>query len=402
MKMKKLFAILLMMPVIFLSGCWSSREINTLAINIAMGIDKSENGYLLTMQILNAKAIAAKNPTMVSPVVLYSEEGQNLEETMRRMSTKSGRIMYNSHLRIVVINEDIAKEGIKKILDFFARLHEFRTDFYFIVTRGTTAEKVLSILPPLQQIPGIKLYDSLKNSEQTWAPTKSIRIVELVNNIVADGKNPVLTGVAVIEEFSDNKMPTNSLESLQGSKVANRAKYFGLGAFKEDKLVGWLNEDESKGYNYITGHIKSTVGYANYGNKVKITFEATNAKSAMKASLVDGSKPAIDVEIKVKQNVGAVEGEFDVSREENKKILNEIGEKKIKSFCVKALNRAQNELKTDIFGFGEAIHRKYPKLWKEIKDDWNNEFAVLPVKITVKVKTNQLGQITKPFFMKEK
>lgn len=66
------------------------------------------------------------------------------------------------------------------------------------------------------------------------------------------------------------------------------------------------------------------------------------------------------------------------------------------------MNKAQKDLETDIFGFGEVIHRKYPELWEKIKENWNNEFADLPVNITVKVKTNHLGQITKPFFIKEK
>ncbi len=38
----------------------------------------------------------------------------------------------------------------------------------------------------------------------------------------------------------------------------------------------------------------------------------------------------------------------------------------------------------------------------KIKDDWNNEFANLPVNISVKFETKNLGQIGKSFFIKEK
>jgi spore germination protein KC len=298
---------------------------------------------------------------------------------------------------MIVFGEDAAKEGIQDVLDFFARDHEFRTDFYFIVAKETTANNVLSILTPLDSIPGIEMYDSLKASERVWAPTKSVRIIELVNSIIADGENPVLTGV----EITGGSANSSSTDALKQSDQIKKLKYTHLGAFKNDKLVGWLNEDESKGYNYICGNIKSTVGHSNYGDKVKITFEVKNAKSEMKASFVNG-KPVIDVEINVKQNVGAVEGEFDVSIEENKKILNKIAEKKIKLLCEKVVKKAQNDLKIDIFGFGEVIHRKYPRLWEEIKDDWDNEFEDLRVNIIVKFETKQLGQITKSFFIKEK
>ena len=52
--------------------------------------------------------------------------------------------------------------------------------------------EILSILTPIETIPGIDMYNSLKMSDEGWAPVKSIRIIELVNSIIADGINPVL------------------------------------------------------------------------------------------------------------------------------------------------------------------------------------------------------------------
>lgn len=397
MKFKKLLAIFIILQIIFLTGCWSSRELNSLAIAVCIGIDKVESGYSLSVQVINPKTIASQKPTSETPVIIYSETGNDIFEMLRKLTTQCPRKIYASHLRMVIFGEEVAKEGVQDFIDFLARDHEFRTDFYFVVAKGTTANKILSTLTQLESIPAMDIYESLKVSEKNWAPTKAIRIIELVNSILADGKNPVLSGI----EFTEGAANSNSTDALKQSNSIKKLTYTSLGAFKKDKLVGWLNENESKAYNYILGNIKSTAGYANYGDKVKITFEVITAKSKMKASLING-KPAIDVEIELKQNVGAVEGEFDVSKEENKTILNKLSEKKVKLICEKVVNKAQNEYKTDIFGFGEVIRRKYPKLWKKIKADWDNEFAKLPVNITVKAETKQLGQITKPFFIKEK
>lgn len=401
MKLKRLLVLLIILPAFSLTGCWSSHEVNTLAIAIGIGIDRTKNGYLVTMQILNSKAIASKKGTEESPVIVFAEEGKDFNEIMRRVTTKTPRRIVNSHLRMVVFGEAVAKDGIKDILDYFARGHEFRTDFFFVVAKGTTANKILSILTPFETVPGIKMYESLKTSEDLWAPTKSIRIIELINSILADGNNPVLTGVDISNEITDSNMPTTSTDALKESQIRSRTNYFGLGVFNKDKLVGWLNENESKGYNYITGNIKSTVGYAEYGKNIKITYEVTSETSKMKASLVDG-KPIMNVEIKLITNISAVEGEFDVSKKENEKVLSELASQKTKLMCEKTVAKAQNELRTDIFGFGEAIHRAYPKVWRTMKDNWNNEFTNLPVIITVDVKINQLGQITTPLFIKEK
>ena len=397
MKLKRLLFILIILSTIFLTGCWSSREINTLAIAVCIGIDKTENGYLVTEQVLNPRAIASKKATAESPVVIYTAEGNDLAEIVRRFTTQSSRILYNTDLRMVVFGEDVAKDGIQNILDYFLRNYEYRTDFYFVIAKNSTANEVLGILTPIETVPGFSMYISLKMSEEKWAAMKSIRIIELVNSIIADGDNPVLTGI----EISQDEISPKSTDILKQSGEYKKLKYTGLGAFKKDKLAGWLDEDESKGYNYITDNVKNTIEHAGYDSKVRITYEIINAKSRTKVYFLE-NKPAIEVKIKIKCNIVIVEGEFDVSAEENKQVLNELLASKVKLLCEKALNKAQKELKTDIFGFGEAIHRKYPKTWEKLKDDWNDKFTDLPVNITVEAETNQLGQITKPLFMKEK
>ena len=397
MKLKRLLFILIILSTIFLTGCWSSREINTLAIAVCIGIDKTENGYLVTEQVLNPRAIASKKATAESPVVIYTAEGDDLAEIVRRFTTQSSRVLYNADLRMVVFGEDVAKDGIQNILDYFLRNYEYRTDFYFVIAKNSTANEVLGILTPIESVPGFSMYISLKMSEEKWAAMKSIRIIELVNSIIADGDNPVLTGI----EISQDEISPKSTDILKQSGKYKKLKYTGLGAFNKDKLVGWLDEDESKGYNYITDNVKNTSEHADYDSKVKITYEIINAKSRTKVYFLE-NKPAIEVKIKTKCNIEIVEGEFDVSAEENKQVLNELLASKVKLLCEKALNKAQKELKTDIFGFGEAIHRKYPKAWEKLKDDWNDKFTDLPVNITVEAETKQLGQITKPLFMKEK
>lgn len=381
--------------IFIITGCWSSRELNTLATSICTGIDKTENGYRVTQQILNPKTIAAKKPTNEAPVIIYSEEGKDIFSALRKITTISPRKIYYSHLRMVVIGEAAARDGLDDIIDYFTRDHEFRTDFFFVVAKNTTAYELLHVLTPFETVPGIEMYDSLKASQKVWAPTKSVKIIELINSLTSEGKNPVLTGVEIPKDNTD----IDSIDNLKKSNPSSKLSIKGLGAFKKDKLVGWLNEDESKGYNYITDNVKNTVGHMEYGEKISISFEVTSAKSKITANLID-NKPAINVKIDVLQNIGEVDSQFDVSTEESKKTINALSEETIARFCDQAVNKAQTELETDIFGFGEAIHKKYPELWSGLKEDWNSEFVDLPVKISVDVETKKIGQLTKPYFLK--
>jgi spore germination protein KC len=112
-------------------------------------------------------------------------------------------------------------------------------------------------------------------------------------------------------------------------------------------------------------------------------------------------KPSILVQIKAVANIAAIDGVMDISADENKKFIARLLEKRLNNLCGSALQKAQGTLCSDIFGFGEAIHRKYPELWKELKSDWSRGFPDLPVDFEITVEINQLGQIKKPMFRKE-
>jgi len=396
MKLNRLLLIILVCQILLLSGCWSSHEVNTLGITVCIGIDKTENGYLVSMQILNPATIASDKSARESPIVIYSVEVSNMAEVTGKIMLQLSRKINNAHLRLVVFGEDVAKEGIENILDYLARNHEFRTDYYFAVAKNSTAKEILGILTPIETVPGVDMYNSIKISEEEWASLKSMRIIELINSIMADGKNPVLTG---IEIEKNNKIDSNTTAVLERTDGYSLLKLSDSGAFNKDKLIGWLDENESKGYNYITGNVKRTLEGAQI-DEAKITSTIMKAKSDTKVHLSE-NEPSIEVKIKIEQNIASIEGKFEISSKEQKRLLDEMFAVEIKSLCEKALNKAQKELKTDIFGFGETIHRKYPKMWKKMKDNWDDIFPNLPVNITVEVDTKQLGGIGKPLFMKE-
>ena len=104
--------------------------------------------------------------------------------------------------------------------------------------------------------------------------------------------------------------------------------------------------------------------------------EVTRSKSKMKAYIVN-EKPAITVTIEIKANIAAVEGNLDITKEENLQKIATLGAEKTTNVCYKALRKAQVEFGSDIFGFGGVIHRAYPKLWKTLKVNWNDNFKSL-------------------------
>ncbi|WJH35152.1 Ger(x)C family spore germination protein [Paenibacillus sp. CC-CFT747] len=331
-----------------------------------------------------------KNGSGRAPVVTYRTDGRTVLEAIRRMTTEAPRKIYGAHLRAIVFGESLAKEGIAQALDLLFRDQEVRGDFYIVITKGVSVQTVLQTMTTLEPIPANDLFTSLEMSEKVWAATGSITLDDLVSDVVSKGKEPVLTGVQVRGNREKGIKKENTEQAHSDAILA----YSGMAAFRRDKLVGWLNESESKGYNYSQGKVRSTLVTVSCpsGGKTKdnIGIELVGTKRKLKARMENG-RPVIDLAIKGDAIVAESGCEADLSKLETLATLEQETEKDINEKIVKALTRAR-KLHTDIFGFGEAIHRSHPAYWKGVKDQWEKEFPELPVRVKVDITIKRTGE----------
>ncbi|RAP75841.1 Ger(x)C family spore germination protein [Paenibacillus montanisoli] len=386
-----LSVLILMLP---LTGCWDRREMNELAISLGMGIDRVGKKYVVTVQVVNPSQIAGQkgSGSNESPVRTYTAEGPTVYEAIRKMTIASPRKIYAAHLRVLIFGEGMARQGIGKSIDLLSRDYELRTDFFLLVARGTTAAHALNILTPLERIPANKLYRSIETSEKAWAPVTTVTLDEFVNDIVSKGKNPVISGI----RLTGTEDGGSSTDNIKTTRPAIQLENNGLAVFRKDKLVGWLSEMESKGYNYIINNVTSTVGHVSCPNGGNLALEVVRADSKMKGTVKEG-RPHLSVELRVEENVGEVECSIDLTKVRSIQELEKRAEERLTRIIRRSLDAGQKKYKSDFFGFGNAVHRSNPGYWKAVQKDWDERFedAVIDVKVNVKIK--RTGTVTNSF-----
>ncbi|WP_255600847.1 hypothetical protein [Lysinibacillus sp. K60] len=68
----KVSFILLLSVLLLLGGCWNKRELNELAIVTAVGVDKSDELFEISVQIVNPSQVASNKATGIQvPVFTY-------------------------------------------------------------------------------------------------------------------------------------------------------------------------------------------------------------------------------------------------------------------------------------------------------------------------------------------
>jgi hypothetical protein len=100
---------------------------------------------------------------------------------------------------MVILSEEIAREGIADFVDYFLRTG---IPFRFLLChcqRGFN-HGASDTLTPIEVIPGVDMFNKLKMSQENWAPTTAIQIVELANALSAEGLAPVINAVELAGE----------------------------------------------------------------------------------------------------------------------------------------------------------------------------------------------------------
>ncbi|MFY0518624.1 Ger(x)C family spore germination protein [Lysinibacillus sp. UGB7] len=387
--MKKFLILFLLISLSFLlSSCWGKRELNELAIVVAVGVDKIDDGYEVSVQIVNPSEVSSTKPSSgQSPVITYSAKGASVFEAVRKMTTITPRKAYFAHLQVLVIGETLATEGINQTLDLLSRDQEIRNNFDVIVSHQASAKDVLNVLTAIEKIPANKIISSLSGSEKAWGSTLSVTVDDLTNALNRIGKSTVLPAI----EIQGDKQLGIDKTNVERIKTPVILKYVGLVVLKQDKLIGLLTEEESRSFNFLNNKIKSTVEIISCPKEGKLTTEITKSTAKMTGKFDKGT-PKIEIGITIDQNVGEVRCNINLNN--NIEYINKKTAELIKARIEQTLKTIQKSYQLDILGFGEVLYREDHKAWKKIKDEWPTIFPDIAVNVDVKVNTSGLGTMS--------
>lgn len=387
--------------ILFLSGCWSKKELTDIAIVSALGIDTDDDGkFIGTFQFVNpgnvASGLQGGGGGQTTSVNVYTAEGDNLVDLSRSGTTEVSRRLYYSHTNLVVIGEKLAREiGIKTILEGLDRDNEFRSTTTVVIARDAKAENIVKVLTPIDKIPSNKVLKTLEFTEQFWGENINVDLQEVMENVIASGKEPMISGFIVKGDPKNG----SKQENIQSADPEVSLEASGIGIFKGSKLLDWLDGNEARGTMFIVNKIQATSVSIDWEDREKaIAFELNKNKTNIKVE--DGAGfPIIVLDVKAEGDIGEAAVPVDIENTETLRKIEKKVEDEIKSEMESAIEKVKGK-RSDIFGFGQEVYRSNPKVWERLKEDWNDtHFPELTVKIKVAVQVKRTGTRTNPYLV---
>jgi spore germination protein KC len=398
---KKIFiTILMIMFSITLVGCWDIKYLDDLSIVIAMGMDKGEGHEIqVAVQVVNPAEVSTGGGKSggggKSTVTTYSETGQTIFEAVRKIANKTSRKLYFSHNQVLVIGEKLAREGVSPLFEFIERDPEVRTDFYVVVAKGARASDVLKITTPIEKIPGTQIHETVENAEKSLGTSYGVSVKDIIENIGSEKKQFAVGSIEIVGDLKKG----DSKQNVEKITPLTILKLNGMAVFKDEKLVDFFDPKKSRGIAWTQDKIKNTVINVPCKNEGNVAIEVIHSSTRMKAKFQQG-QPSIMIRLNQEANIGeTLCPDIDISDKETFTQLGKETEEQIKKEILGAVKKAQ-KLKTDIFGFADAVYKANPAYWKKNKTNWNDLFSKIPVQIEVDTEIRREGTRNKSYFRK--
>ncbi|MEH7609923.1 Ger(x)C family spore germination protein [Gottfriedia acidiceleris] len=391
--MKRKCMILILITSLLLVSCSNYKELNSVSIVVAMGVDyiPKDNQYNMVLQIINPSAIASVTGSIGTPVIALEQKGRTISEAARNITKSVSRSNIYSHVALVVIGEKLAKEKtLNYIFDVFERDSKIRVNIPVVIARNDSVYHVMNNLPALDKLPAKSIIGKIKNTSSLLGENQEIQMRQVISALSSSGREPVVNG-AILENETKTSETLDNFSSVKSSYN----KIEGLGVIKKGRLVGWLDGPPAKSVQIIDNAIKETNVQIKCSKTEFDSMEITRLKTDTKIKM-KGKTPIIHIKVKAIAIIDEVlcNDNFDQAKTLKKYEL--LSEKAVKQTLEEGIKKAQG-YGADIFGFGDKLHLSDPKVFKKYEKNWNDQFQKAKVKIDVDVQINNVGMRKKAY-----
>jgi len=383
MKLKILIILVLSISMIVLSGCWNYRDIENMDIvtGMAIDIDKKTGNYILTIEIVNQQSSEEKADKSTGLKSIFVEsEGSTIFDAIRNAIIKVGNKPFYGHCKVVIVSQDIARKGIIPAIDFVFRGAEVRHDLWLLISLDNTAGEILKEANLSGGIVSFYLNDTLNSVKHvsTYIADDLLEFVKALNVKTTSVLAPAVRTAA----YNDRIVP-----EINGS-----------GVFKHDKLVYFLNGDESKTALLIRNELNGGILPINEnatGDNIKISLEILNSEVKLTPNIVN-NRIVMQISAEIDVSMAELQGSEDYINKDIREVLKKDMGNLLAGKINDLVKKTQNNFSTDIFNFSGTIQRKMPDYWKIIEPNWDEYYENIKVRPNIKIEILYTGVLQKP------
>lgn len=407
----RLIGITLILAVAALAaGCYGAMETESVAFVLVVGTDKTADGRIkATYQMAVPREIAGGGGGGGGEEgggnwVINSIVADSPAESRMLLNASMSRYPNISHCTVFIYSEELAREGLWSFLSYNFRSRDLRETTFLIIVPGS-AEEYIKRNQPKYTTTVSRFYESFLLSGSLGHYFFPATMHDFRDRLKNDGGSPYATYSAINPKTGEArpagpKTPEQKSEPYVAGGVPrtgteNVVEFLGLAVFRGDKMVGVLNNEETRAVAILGGKYNgSYVGLVDPLKPGK-DYVAVNVRGAGKpkitAALSDGGA-VFDVKVKIHADILGITSGINYEAPEYRPLLEEHIANMVKGQIDFMIKHTQ-ELGTDPVGFGLYLRPKFANTKVLDQTDLTTLYQSANIRVSVDVVVRRPGMI---------
>ncbi|MGE7664936.1 Ger(x)C family spore germination protein [Ureibacillus composti] len=367
--------ILIFCCTVLLIGCSEERILERLSLPTLIGYDVNEENT----EITTTAVIRQVSPEFESRIEIQSATAKTSKGTRIDTNLKTSRKLLAGQLRVILLSETLAKNGIEGALHTTMMNSEISTSVYLAVVEGDTKDLIEYQYPSIKDI-GQHVFSLIDQNVE-----ERLTISSTVHEVARDQYSPYKNTVIPIIKRQDESIMIKDVGLFHNGKLAGKLPskdVFYILLARRDVKHGTLelllpqdgfDIDDSKQELQI--------------DKLPIAIDSLESKRSIK--IVNADTPEFDITIKADCRLLEIHRSVEISKMEDLKKIEKAVNKEIKKELERVIKYGQ-EVGSDVFGFGDYYftHTRNPHITEE---EWAEKFKNMKVNIKTDIRVLRNG-----------
>lgn len=366
-----------LLPLFLFSGC-NVTQLHERMIVQGIGVDYTEGSYVVTMHVFDAVSAGQGSEGGTDEVQVLTAQGDSVLDAFTSITRQAGHEPLYSQNLVLILGEEVAKEGLEQVLDFFIRYYEARPDVNMFVARGLAAD-ILNSEADGKRIQAAQIED-LSQANGLYAVPSSSTVMHVAAALESETASP---NIAVLKKA---KIGENDVISADGTAL-----------FHDGRMVGYLDHDQTRGMMLMMGETGGGTEVLEVEGVGRVTFSLGKNKSEITTKIENGL-PVFTITVQTDANIYEIDRSVrDKLTGDSFRYMNEALKQRLEEECRGALQTCIMENRSDIFQFGKRVLQADPAYYREyVEGQWDTMMAKAQYHVQVDVSIKRVGQELNP------
>lgn len=381
---KKLETVIIVVIIIMLVG-WGKYiipiklEISDTQVVEVIGLDLGDDDKVsLSLLFEPLRAEKDEGPkekllTVTASSFIGTEKGiQNYED----------KIFIGSHVKDVIVGENMAKDNLVRAIEYISKNNEFRLDSKIYIAKESSASELFNQGINNDYILSNRI-DTLSLSDKGEREVRNLEVVDVVRMLLSKNKSGVIPCIQIVEN-GEKQLADYVINSSKEEK--KRVELAGYAVIKDAKLIGYLGNVESMGYDFVRNLISEEGIRLVQGDDV-VGVAMTNSGAKMEYEFSGDTLTKVIIKIDTINSVLETDSGRNVFAGDIK-VLEELENNYIEDVVKTTIRYSQN-VNVDFLEIGVNLELEHPYKWRKIKDNWEEMFSTIPIEVEVNSNINE-------------